>query len=161
MNPITPVNLDKLPPGPRLRLTAEVLRTYARVRWVMRDPDAEHAVGRLRTNGRPPADAREPAEHPESTEQQDLAAAHEQNLELLAAWRLAHATGRVLERLPSDSRCLFRSLTLMCMLERRGIDQTLVVAVRPQPFGAHAWLEVDGQPVLPEADPGYERLLEL
>jgi hypothetical protein len=147
VNPVTPINLDKLPPGPRLRLTAEVLSTYTRVRWVMRDEDAERAVSRLRTN------ARDSAKNPRSEREQDL--------ELLAAWRLAHATGRVLERLPSDSRCLFRSLTLMCMLERRGIAQTLVVAVRPQPFGAHAWVEVGGRPVLPEADPGYERLLEL
>lgn len=147
MNPVTPINLDKLPPGPRLRLTAEVLSTYTRVRWVMRDEDAERAVSRLRT------DARGSARRPESEREQDL--------ELLAAWRLAHATGRVLERLPSDSRCLFRSLTLMCMLERRGIAQTLVVAVRPQPFGAHAWVEVSGRAVLQEADPGYERLLEL
>jgi hypothetical protein len=147
VTPITPVNLDKLPAGPRLRLASEVVWTYARVRWVMRDDDAERAVRRLR------GDARDPAAGPRSHGQRDL--------EVLAAWRLAHATGKVLERLPSDSRCLFRSLTLMCMLERRGISQTLIVAVRPRPFGAHAWLEVDGRAVLPEADPGYERLLEL
>lgn len=147
MSPITPSNLDKLPPGRRLRLTGEVLSTYTRVRWVMRDDDAERAVRRLRT------DTRGAAKIPASE--------HRQDLELLAAWRLAHATGRVLEILPSDSRCLFRSLTLMCMLERRGISQTLVVAVRPRPFGAHAWVEVGGKAVLPDADPGYERLLEL
>jgi Transglutaminase-like superfamily len=147
VKPITPINLDKLPPGRRLRLTTEVLWTYSRVRWVMRGDDAELAVRRLRT------DARGPVKSPASEQ--------EQGLELLAAWRLAHATRRVLESLPSDSRCLFRSLTLMCLLERRGISQTLVVAVRPRPFGAHAWLEVSGEAVLPEADPGYERLLEL
>jgi hypothetical protein len=147
VNPITPVNLDKHPPGRRLRLTAEVLWIYTRVRWVMRDDDAERAVSRLRTA------SRRPVPSPELKSDSDL--------ELIAAWRLAHATGRVLERLPSDSRCLFRSLTLMCMLERRGIAQTLVVAVRPRPFGAHAWVEVSGRAVLPEADPGYERLLEL
>jgi hypothetical protein len=144
---ITPVNLDKLAAGQRLRLSTEVLRTYARVRWVMRDDDAERAVRRLRS------DAGGSVRPPESEQ--------EQSLQLLAAWRLAHATSKVLERLPSDSRCLFRSLTLMCLLERRGIAQTLVVAVRPRPFGAHAWVEVGGQAMLPEADPGYERLLEL
>jgi hypothetical protein len=144
---ITPIDLDKLGPGRRLHLTAEVLSTYTRVRWVMRDDDAERAVRRLRT------DTRGAAKIPASEHQQDL--------ELLAAWRLAHATRRVLEILPSDSRCLFRSLTLMCVLERRGISQTLVVAVRPRPFGAHAWVEVAGKPMLPEADPGYERILEL
>ena len=68
---------------------------------------------------------------------------------------------KVLRRLPADSRCLFSSLTLMCMLERRGIGQVVVIAARPQPFGAHAWVEVEGEAVLPAADPGYERLLEL
>ena len=49
----------------------------------------------------------------------------------------------------------------MCMLERRGIPQRLVIAVRPQPFAAHAWVEVEGEAVLPDADPGYERISEL
>jgi hypothetical protein len=147
MNPVIPMNLDRLPPGPRMRLTAEVLATYARVRWVMRDADASRAVSRLRM------DARDSADNPGLTSGADL--------ELLAALRLAHATRRVLEILPSDSRCLFRSLTLMCLLERRGIGQTVVIAVRPQPFSAHAWVEVEGKPVLPDGEPGYERLLEL
>jgi Transglutaminase-like superfamily len=147
MSLVMPMNLDRLPPGPRVRLTAEVLSTYLHVRWVMRDDDAEHSVHRLRM------DARSSGENPKPVS--------ESNLELLAALRLAHATRRVLEILPSDSRCLFRSLTLLCLLERRGISQTLVLAVRPQPFSAHAWVEVEGKPVLPDGEPGYERLLEL
>jgi hypothetical protein len=147
VKPVTPLTLDKLPRGQRVRLVAEVLRVYTRVRWVMRVDDAERAVRRLRL------DARGPVRTPEL--EQDI------DRQVLSAWRLAHATGKVLEHLPSDSRCLFRSLTLMCMLERRGISQTLVIAVQPRPFGAHAWLEVDGRPILPEADRGYERLLEL
>jgi Transglutaminase-like superfamily len=147
MSHVMPMNLDRLPFGQRVRLTAEVLSTYIHVRWVMRDDDAERSVRRLR------ADARGPDENPAQTNESDL--------ELLAALRLAHATRRVLELLPSDSRCLFRSLTLLCLLERRGISQTLVVAVRPQPFSAHAWVEVKGQPVLPDGQLGYERLLEL
>jgi hypothetical protein len=148
MSLVMPMNLDRLPPGPRVRLTAEVLSTYLHVRWVMRDDDAERSVRRLR------ADARDPDKDPKP-------ATSESDLELLAALRLAHATRRVLEILPSDSRCLFRSLTLLCLLERRGISQTLVLAVRPQPFSAHAWVEVEGKPVLPDGEPGYERLLEL
>jgi len=147
MSIVMPSNLDRLPLGPRVRLTAEVLSTYLHVRWVMRDDDAERSVRRLRV------DARDSMEPPEAASVGDL--------KLLAALRLAHATRRVLEILPSDSRCLFRSLTLLCLLERRGISQTLVVAVRPQPFTAHAWVEVEGKPVLPDGDPGYERLLEL
>jgi hypothetical protein len=147
VKPITPLTLDKLPPGRQLRLAAEVLRIYTRVRWVMRDDDAERAVRRLRrkTHG--------------AVRYTELE--HDKDRQVLSAWRLAHASSKVLRHLPSDSRCLFRSLTLMCMLERREIPQTLVIAVQPRPFGAHAWLEVDGRAILPEADPGYERLLEL
>jgi hypothetical protein len=143
MSAPTPQNLDKLPLGQRVHLGAEVLSTYVRVRWTIRDGDAWRAVSDLRSGvgTTPPA--------------------LETGMEPVAAWRLAHIVTRVLHRLPSDSRCLFRSLTLMCMLERRGIAQTLVIAVRPQPFAAHAWIEVEGQAMLPDADPGYERLMEL
>jgi hypothetical protein len=145
MSVVTPVNLDRLAPLPRLRLTAEVVAAYLRVRWAMRGADAERAVPALR--------AQVVRMGPE-------AAPGEQD-SFVAAWRLARALEKVLKRLPSDSRCLFSSLTLLCMLERRGIEQQLVIAVRPQPFGAHAWVEVGGRAVLPEADPGFERILEL
>lgn len=143
MSSVTPLDLDTLSPARRARLGLEVLATYLRVRWAMRDRDAARAVPRLRLRARRPDIGLEDA------------------VERLAAWRLARAVSRVLRLLPSDSRCLFRSLTLMCMLERRGISQTLVIAVRPNPFAAHAWIEVGGQEMLPGADPGYERLVEL
>lgn len=143
MSLVTPLNLDRLPLGRRLRLSLEVLLTYLRVRLVMRDDDAERAVSHLRSTFKGPPMAFEPG------------------LELLVAWRLARAVITILERLPSDSRCLVRSLTLICMLERRGIPESLVIAVRPDPFAAHAWVEVANQAMLPAADPGYERLLEL
>lgn len=145
MKPVTP-HLDRLSLAQRLRLGGEVLWTYARVRWAMRDADAQRAVSRLRAGA---AAVAPPAEE------------HDEEDREVQAWRLARATRKVLVRLPSDSRCLFSSLTLLCMLERRGIPQRLVLAVRAQPFGAHAWVEVGGRPVLPEAEPGYERLLEL
>ncbi len=145
MSAVTPVDLDRLSPSHRLRLAWEVFATYLRVRWRMRGGDAESAVRSLRTGMTPV----------------DRDAEHGTGEELVAAWRLARATRRVLMRLPADSRCLFRSLTLMCMLERRGISQVVVIAVRPRPFAAHAWVEVEGAAVLPDADPGYERLLEL
>ena len=143
MSSPTPQSLDKLPLGDRVRLGSEVLGTYVRVRWTIRDGDAWRAVRQLRASVSAPAPALET------------------DVQLVAAWRLAHIVTRVLRRLPSDSRCLFSSLTLMCMLERRGIEQTLVIAARPKPFAAHAWVEVDGQAMLPDADPGYERLMEL
>lgn len=141
MNVVTPVDLHTLSRGWRARIALEVIVTYARVRWVMRGGDVQRAVAQLRGG----------VGH----------CALDGDLQLLAAWRLARIVRRVLDPLPSDSRCLFRSLTLMGMLERRGISQTLVIAVRPNPFAAHAWIEVDTRPMLPAADPGFERLLEL
>jgi len=140
---VTPLDRERLALGSRLRLAVEVLLTYVRVRARMRDNDAERAVARLRRHRR--------------VQVGDLS----EGVQFLAALRLAYAAGRVLNLLPTDSRCLYRSLTVMCMLDRRGLEQTLVIAVRSQPFSAHAWVEVDGQPVLPDGEPGYERLLEL
>lgn len=144
MEPVTPVDLERLAHLPRVRLAFEVFGTYLQVRWVMRDSDAGRAVQRLRSRIGPAP-----------------ATIQDEGAEVLAAQRLSNAVIKVLERLPSDSRCLFRSLTLLCMLQRRGITPNLVIAVRPSPFGAHAWLEVCGKSVLPAAEPGYERLLEL
>jgi hypothetical protein len=145
MRAVTPTDLDTLGPRDRIALSAEVAETYLRVRWAMRQKDAERAVKTLRASATPSG----------------LPLSGEAGAEYVAAWRLSRAVRKVLDRLPGDSRCLFKSLTLMCMLERRGIGQTIVIAVRPQPFAAHAWVEVDGQAVLPDADPGYERLMEL
>lgn len=144
MSLVTPLDLGRLTPTRRVRLTGEVVSTYARVRWEMRNGDAARAVDSLRE--------RVPA--------QSLAF-ESPAIELIAAWRLSRAVMVVLRRLPSDSRCLFSSLTLLAMLERRGIAPKLVIAVRPRPFAAHAWVEVAGEALLPVADPGYERLLEL
>jgi hypothetical protein len=145
MSAVTPLDLlERLPPADRARLAAEVLQAYVRVRRTMRaDEDVQRAVERLR--------------EPRDGEPQQLDA-HEQ---IVASLRLARIVRRVLSVLPSDSRCLFRSLTLMCMLQRRGVPQRLVIAVRSQPFGAHAWIEVAGRAVLPAGEPGDERLLEL
>ena len=76
--------------------------------------------------------------------------------------RLAAAAVRVLERLPGDSRCLTRSLVVLAMLARRGIDVRLVLAARPTPtFSAHAWVERGGRPLLPTRDFDDARLAEL
>jgi transglutaminase superfamily protein len=140
----SPKDLDRLSPAAKARLTAEVVATYLRVRLAMRGGDAEAAVRTLRSRA--------------ASTRVDFDA---EGRGPVVAWRLAKASRRVLFNLPGDSRCLFRSLTLMSMLERRGVPQRLVIAVRPRPFAAHAWVEVDGQAVLPDADPDYERLLEL
>jgi hypothetical protein len=81
-------------------------------------------------------------------------------LEHQAARRLGKIVGKVLRVLPTDSRCLIRSLVLVRILSRRAIPNTLVIGVRKESdFQAHAWVEHDGEPILP-AGP-YTRLMEL
>jgi hypothetical protein len=58
-----------------------------------------------------------------------------------------------------------RSLVLTALLSRRGIASTLVIGVRPGgEFGAHAWVEHEGAPLLPSGATGsaetpFERLV--
>jgi hypothetical protein len=76
------------------------------------------------------------------------------------AIRLGRIVRRVLALLPTDSRCLVTSLVLARLLTRRSVDHALVIGVLPgQSFGAHAWVEHAGRPVLPAGR--FERLLEL
>lgn len=76
--------------------------------------------------------------------------------------RLANIAGRVLRFLPGDTRCLTRTVVIARMLARRGRRATVVIGVRTEPaFGAHAWLEVGGEPLTVPIDPGGERLLEI
>ena len=44
--------------------------------------------------------------------------------------------------------CLPRALTACLLLWRRGVPATLHIGVKRYPFGAHAWVECDGQTVL-------------
>jgi hypothetical protein len=127
-------------PHERVLLALEIYAGYARVRWLLRRRhDARAAVEALRRKRVPAAGVDGPR----------------------AASRLGAAVVRALEPLPTDSRCLFRALTLTWMLERRGIDSRLVIAARTQPFEAHAWVECATVPVLPPGGPGYERLAEM
>lgn len=79
---------------------------------------------------------------------------------LLHGLRLGYIVQKVLGRLPTDNRCLILSLVLLRLLERRGIESTMVIGVREaEVFGAHAWVERSGIPLLPRGD--YERMLEM
>jgi hypothetical protein len=79
-----------------------------------------------------------------------------------AGRRLARVATRTLSVLPSDSRCLMRSLTLTALLARRGLPTQLVISVTTGGgFGAHAWIEHAGTPLLPATSPGHERLVTL
>ena len=69
---------------------------------------------------------------------------------------------RTLTLLPTDSRCLMRSLVLTQLLARRGIESRFVLGVRSgAEFKAHAWVERNDVPLLPPGDAGFERLLEI
>jgi hypothetical protein len=124
----------------RLGLVGEVVVTYVVVRRQVRRYDLPRAVASLREGGGSRYLAvvdREPRS-------------------------LAAAAERVVARIPGDSRCLMRSLVVVAMLARRGVDVRLVLAARPTPeFAAHAWVERNGDPLLPTRGFGDARLAEL
>src|SRR5690242_16147035 len=94
----------------RLRLVAEILAIYVPSALAVRRgvPMPEHlARARARTGGQ-------------------LALPGEEH-EL--AVRLGHIVTAVLDRLPTDRRCLVRSLVLVRLLARRSIDARLVIGV--------------------------------
>jgi hypothetical protein len=121
----------------RLSLVAEILVTYVLVRWQVRRHDLPAAVAALREGRRLPVVRREPR-------------------------RLAAAAERVVARIPGDSRCLMRSLVVLTMLARRGVDARLILAAHPTPeFAAHAWVERNGDALLPTRGFGDARMAEL
>lgn len=83
-------------------------------------------------------------------------------LSAVAAARLARRTRHVLRlALRREPTCLAVSLVVARLLRRRGTPARLVIGVTgSQDFAAHAWVEVDDQPVLPPGA-GYHRLLEV
>ena len=55
-----------------------------------------------------------------------------------------------------------RSLVLLSMLEKRGVASTLVIGVRSEPeFAAHAWIEYEGEALLPSGNGQYARMVEI
>ena len=122
----------------RAPLGLEVVAVYGRVRWLMwRRADVRDVLEALRRRRRSPRPSNDdPA-------------------------RLARAVARTLRPLPADTRCLAQSLTLAGLLARRGRTGRLVIASRPAPFLAHAWVELDGRPLLPRHDFADHRLVEL
>ena len=126
----------------RVALGVEVLRVYLRVRRAVRRGDIRTAVSILRA----PAEL-EPCGGPTAQ---------------AAGVRLGRAVTLVLTPLPADSRCLMTSLVLCGLLARRGVPSSVVIGVRSRDrFGAHAWVELDGRPLLPANDAEFERLVAL
>lgn len=59
--------------------------------------------------------------------------------------RLARMAGRYV---PTNGSCLRQSLLVWWLLRRKGMPAELRIGVRTQEgFAAHAWVEVDGQPI--------------
>ena len=123
-------------PPAKLRLVGEILIAYGRMRWAMRREELPPIVERIRSGRRRSAPL-----SPEGRRQ------------------LSGAVMGVLSVLPTDSRCLVRSLVFLNLLERRGVAGTLVIGVRTEPeFGAHAWVECDGEALLPDGGGEYAPL---
>jgi hypothetical protein len=135
-----PIQDRNLTPVEKARLGAEIVRFYARARWLLHRRDLPAALARLRE---------ESAFRPDTDE-------------LFAGRVLGAVTTRVLAALPTDGRCLVRSLVLTGLLSRRGIETKLVLAVYPgEELAAHAWVEHDGAALIEPGRPPLERLAEL
>jgi len=131
---------ERLPLARKAALAREILGEYGRVRRSLRQNELPDVLVQLREGVRPPAGAER----------------------LVAGYRLAAIVDRVLGRLPTDARCLTRSLVLVRVLARRGIGSTLVIGVTPAPsFAAHAWVELAGRALMPADEATYSRLVEL
>jgi hypothetical protein len=132
---------DRLTPIAKGRLAAEVMWTYVRVRRATRGVDLPTGLERVRA----------PSRRRRIVDVTPDAGA-----------RLGHAVARTLGALPADSRCLMQSLVLSAMLARRGMATTLVIGVKPgETFGAHAWVELQGIPLLPPLADQFTRLVDL
>lgn len=120
-------------------LVLEILRDYARVRWLLWRRDLPTVVATLRAGSGLTTDLRRQA----------------------IGTRLGHAVERTLNWVPFDSRCLARSLVLTSMLSRRRIDSRLVIGVDTEAgFGAHAWVESGDKALLSPLEHS-SRLVEL
>lgn len=127
----------------RLIVAAEIFVTYLQVRWWLRRHDVQQTVARLRgacTGVNPPPGL-------------------EQANELRLGLRLGRIVERTLDLLPTDNRCLMRSLVLTALLARRGVGSSLIIGVRSEPrFAAHAWVEHGRWPLLSPGDEAFSRL---
>ncbi|GGD41048.1 lasso peptide biosynthesis B2 protein [Croceicoccus pelagius] len=82
----------------------------------------------------------------------------------LAARQCAAAVRRAAFRLPG-TLCLPQAIGLRWMMERRGMDSTVVVGIRPAgergtAHDLHAWVELNGQTILGDSDGMHASLLQ-
>jgi hypothetical protein len=138
----TPAGSKALSRTDKVFLALEIVATFGRARRLLRRRGLEGALVVLRA-----ARSRSSGQVPDAR---------------LAGIRLGRAVTHTLAVVPADSRCLIRSLVLTALLTRRGIESSLVIGVRPaERFGAHAWVEHEGRPLLPSgAGPAGEATFE-
>lgn len=142
-SPVFPADRVRLTHRERVRLASEIIAAYLAVRW------------RLIRSGLPETVAAARRAGPSRVSPVDAAASAS------AALRLGRGVERTLGALPFDSRCLIRSLVLVRILARRGLETSMVLGVSANPgFTAHAWVEYEGVPLLP-TNPRFERLTEM
>ncbi len=138
-----PATEGPLSSAEKVRLSREILALYLRARWGMRRDDLPSLLARLRRD---------------RAEGVEVAAADGKPV----GRALGEITTRTLAALPTDGRCLVRSLVLTGLLSRRGVESKLVLAVHPgETLAAHAWVEYEGIALLEPGEPPLERLAEL
>lgn len=144
-------------PG-KLMLAVEIATTYLQARWWLQRMEITETVALARlagshgvatVAGKTRSDYEVPGpDHSRAAAQLGI--------------RLGIVIQRIFRLLPGDTRCLTRSVVLMRMLARRQIDTTLIIGVRAAPtFGAHAWIEHDGRPLLEPIEADGQRMVEL
>jgi hypothetical protein len=136
----------------KARLAIEIVAAYTRVLWLLRRDGLPGTIAMLRA----PTHA---GLAPAAVDAAPAAAGDP----LVVGRQLGRAVVRTLAPLPRGSRCLTRSLVLLSLLARRGVAVGLVIAVQPSAhpsLDAHAWVEVDGSPLLAPAL-NYGRLVTL
>lgn len=128
----------------KVALVLEILVVYAGVRWSLARAGLPATLAAVRTSG------------PKQAERPSLPG------ETVLGARLGRAVVRTLRFIPTDTRCLMRSLVLTKLLARRGLESALVIGVSvDREFAAHAWVERGDVPLLPAEGPGYARLVRL
>jgi hypothetical protein len=135
-----------LSPLQKLSLSMEVVVAYLRIRWTLaRGKGVPETIEMLRATAPPPERA-----------------LGDDRAEKVAGIRLGRAVGKTLGVLPTDARCLIRSLVLLSLLAQRGIASSVVIGVKSEPeFGAHAWVESGGTALLPPSEGEFSRLVEI
>lgn len=132
-------------PHRKLLLVAEILLAYVRVRRQVNKADLREVLESLRQTR-----TRFVVSDPDEAK--------------VTGYRLGWAVQKTLRWVPGDTRCLTQSLALTVLLARRGIPSNVIIGVSTgETFGAHAWVEHDGQALLPALPMGraFQRLAQV